>query len=309
MPARTLGTIAAAISRHTRGEVPLQEIMEAVNTASIECQSKYDWPWTFADADIRLQPSYSTGTVSILNNTKTVTLTGGTWDVTWLYKTLLLGSSYYPIDFFTSPTTAVLKEVVNQGQDFTDAGYTMFQQDYPLPDDCEPGSRVVVVNLRFQYRVKDVPIYTLMRQQAWVTNLVTNFQICLSDAGFSDSTRKYLIRFTPPPSDAQDLKIAYRRRVPDLSAIADQTLIPPSFDRAIELIAEYLVRFNQPTPMPGWMEKKAEGYQLLSAMRRKMATAPIDNYSRLSDYPFFENTSFYDPNSGAFVGPVTGFGL
>ena len=307
MPARTVGTVIAAISRHTRGEVPRREISDAISDIYKQINSKYDWPWMFADTNIKIQPSYSTGTISIADQTKTVTLTGGTWDVTWLYKTLLLSDCYYPIDLFTSPTTAVLKQAVNKGTNFVDVGYTIFQQDYPLPDDCEFGSSIILTNLTLHFPLRKIPTYRLQKQQAVLSELVTNFQTGYCDAGYDDATRKYLIRFIPPPSENDDFKLSYRRRVPELFNISDNFLMPESFDEVIELLAEYKVKFRR--SMPGWMEAKAEGYQLLQAMRRKMATEPIDNMTSYSSYPPFADVSFYDPGSGAFVGPVTGFGL
>ncbi|MEF3088000.1 hypothetical protein, partial [Bacillus altitudinis] len=87
MPVRTLGTIATAISRHTRGEVPFGEILQAIQDASVEIQSKYDWPWTWAEANIQLQPTYNVGTVTVADGSPAVTGIGTTWDVNWLYKT------------------------------------------------------------------------------------------------------------------------------------------------------------------------------------------------------------------------------
>ncbi len=305
MPARTLGTIAAAISRHTRGEVPFGEILQAIQDASVEIQSKYDWPWTWAEANIQLQPTYNVGTITVADGSTNVLGTGTAWDTAWRYKTLQLGDYTYPIASVGNTQFLELKQGINQGQSFTDAGYTIFQQDYPLPDDCEFGSITMIVNPLYRYRLRYIPRYTLERQAVWVPSFFTNFTMSFADGGRDDTTKKSLLRVTPPPSEAGDYRLVYRRRVPDLSALADQTLIPQSFDRVIELMAEYLVRLNRPTPMPGWMEKKAEAYQLLQAMRKKMSTVPLDNYPGYQSYPT-GNVSFYDPGSGAFVGPVSG---
>lgn len=304
MPVRTLGTIAAAISRHTRGEVPFGEIIQAIQDASVEIQSKYDWPWTWAEANIQLQPTYNVGTVTVADGSTDVTGTSTVWDAAWRYKTLQLGSYTYPIASVGNVQFLQLKQGVNQGQGFTDAGYTIFQQDYPLPDDCEFGSITVLVNPLYRYRLRYVPRYTLERQQVWLPSFYTNFQTGYADGGYDDVTKKSLIRLTPPPSAAGDYRIVYKRRVPDLSAMTNQTLIPPSFDRVIELMAEYLVRLNRPTPMPGWMEKKQEAYQLLQTMRKKMSTSPYDNYPGYQTYPTADALSFY--TDGVFIGPVSG---
>lgn len=304
MTARNLGTIAQAISRHTRGEIPFGEILQAIADANAEINSKYDWPWTRAEANIQVQPSYNTGTIDIADQTNVATGNGTAWNPAWLYKTLLLGQYTYPIASISDAVTLNLKQTINQGQDYAASPYTIFQDTYPLPDDCEFGSIVLVLNPLYRYRLRYIPVYTMERQQIWLPGFMTNFQTGFCDGGYDDATGKQLIKFTPAPAAAAEYKLIYRRRVPDLTAITDRTLIPESFDRVLELMAEYLVRLNQPTPMPGWMEKKVEAYQELSAMRRKMATAPYDNYSSYSTYPNAEELSFYA--DGVFIGPQDG---
>jgi len=304
MPARSLGTIAAAISRHTRGEIPWGEIIQAVQDASIEVQSKYDWPWTRAQANVQIHPSYNTGTITITDQTNAVTGIGTAWDTTWLYRTMLIGQYAYPIASVNSPTSITLAQTINHGSNLVAAPYTIFQDMYPLPDDCEFGSIILIVNPLYRYRMRYIPVYTLERQQVWLPGFLTNFQTGFSDGGYDDATKKNMIRFTPPPSATAEYFIVYRRRVPDLALLTDQSLIPQSFDRLLELMAEYQVRFAQPTPMPGWMELKTEAFQLLQNMRRKMASAMYDNYSSYSTYPSSDALSFYA--NGVFIGPTAG---
>ncbi len=302
MPSRTLGQIAQAISRHTRGEIPYGEILQAIADANVEVNSKYDWPWTRKDANIQIHPSYSDGTIDVADGSADVTGNGTNFDPAWLYKTMLIGQYYYPIASVNSPTSITLAQTINQGQAVVASGYTIYQDIYPLPDDCEFGAILMLVNPLYRYKLKYIPTYTLERMSVWIPGFLTNFQTGFSDGGYDDPTKKALIKVTPPPSAAAEYKIIYRRRAPDLTNIADLTLLPPSFDRIIELMGEYLARLNQPTPMPGWMERKAEAYQLLQTMRRKMATAPYDNYAAYRTYPTTDALSFY--TDGVFVGPV-----
>ncbi len=303
MPARTLGTIAAAIHRHTDGQIPFTEIIEAINNANQEIHAKYEWPWTRAEAQINVHGTYQVGTISVADGSKFVTGVGTTWDITWLYRRILIGQTDHLIADVTSPTALTLVQGVNQGQSFVNVDYKIFQDMYPLPDDCEFGSILLILNPLYRYRLRYIPVYTLERQNIWLPGFFTNFQMGFSDAGIDDATNKNLIRMTPPPSATAEYRIIYRRRVPDLSQLPNLSLFPESFDRVLETMAEYYARFYRKTPMPGWMEVKEEAYQLLQVMRRKMAQTMYDNYAAYSTYPASDNLSFY--SSGVFVGPTS----
>src|SRR6476660_8210926 len=200
MPARSLGTIAAAISRHTEGTIPFQEIIEAINNANQEIHGKYKWPWTRAEANINIQGTYQVGTISVADGSTSVVGVGTTWDTAWKYKRMLIGNTDYLVSAFTSPTTATLVQGVNQGHSFAAVPYTVFQDMYALPSDCEPAQEILIVNPLYRYRLRYIPVYTLERQNIWLPGFFTNFQTGFSDGGYDDATNANLIRLTPPPS-------------------------------------------------------------------------------------------------------------
>lgn len=321
MARRTFAQIAAAISRQCGGGVPYGEIVDAMNDANLEINTKWTWPWTRAESNILIQPPYNTGTVSCLDNNTIVTLTGGTWDTNWNYKRLFMGQSNIDLEVFEvlSSTTLQLKQPINFGQNVVDQAYTLYQDMYALPDDCEFGNIILIVNPIYRYRLRYIPVYVLDTQSVFSRMFFSNFQTGFSDCGYDENTERNLIRMAPAPGSASEYRLVYRRRAVALdttvpafgpvpptgtSFLSNKPLLPESWDRLIELYAGYLVRSRGRQPMAGWMEMKAEAYQLIVAMRRKMGQGMYDNYASYWQYPYWENSSMY--TSGLFIAPTVG---
>ncbi len=312
---QTLAQMAQSIMRHTGGQVGFMEVVDAIHRANVEIHTSYEWPWTRAESNILIQPPYNTGTVSCLDNSINVTLTGGTWDETWENKRIYMGSNNVDLQIssITSPTALALRQPIDFGYDVVDQPYTIYQDMYVLPDDCEFGSILLVLNPLYRYRLRYLPVYTLETQNVFSRVFFTNFQAAFSDGGMTIDNDS-LIRLTPAPSAAGEYRLIYRRTPPDMldnqphfthntPSLLGQSVIPASFDRCVEMLAEYFVRFYQPTPLPGWMECRQQAYELIQNMKRRMAMSLVDN-AAYSTYPFFENSSIYA--DGLFVGVTNG---
>lgn len=324
MAARTVAQMAASISRHCGGMVAYAEIIDAIENANKEINTKWTWPWTRAESNVLIQAPYNTGTVSIVDGTDTVNLdfgSGGIWDPGWQFKRIYLGQSNIDLEVREfSTTTATLYQPINFGTDIVNAPYTIFQDMYALPDDCEFGGIMLIVNPIYRYRLRYIPVYTQEWQSVFSRVFFTNFQTGFADCGYSDLWNANLIRFAPAPGSVSEYRLVYRRRAPSLGIaspafshntpptgtnfLSNTTILPESYDRVVELMAEYLVRFQRTNPLPGWMECKREAYQLVASMRRKMATTLNDNYSSYWQYPYFTESSMY--TSGLFITPTTG---
>lgn len=281
------------------------EILDAIQDANKEIHTKYEWPWTRGEANIPIQPTYTTGSLSINDGSASFTGLGTTWSTGWTNKRILLGNIDYLVSAFTSPTTGTLVQPINVGANKVNVPYTVFQDTYALPTDCEFGGILLVINPTYRYRLRYFPVYTAEWTSAYTRTFFNNFQSGFSDAGVDDATGASLIRFTPAPGSVAEYRIVYRRRPPALSALTSISMIPESFDRVIELMAEYMVRFHRKQPMAGWMEVKNEAYQLLQAMRRKMAITMTDTYQTYATFGADRGRATWDAGV-AFIGPTTG---
>jgi hypothetical protein len=311
MALRTVQVMIADIARRTGGQIPIGVIMDAIESANKEIHVKYDWPWTRAEANIQIQAPYQVGTLSINDQTNVFTGSGTSWSPAWQYKRLYLGQNNvdYLVNGFSDATDGTLVQTINTGTNFVNSTYTIFQDTYALPADCEFGSILLIVNPIYRYRLRYVPSYTLDFQSIFSRVFFTNFQSGFADNGYDDTGKTGLIRFAPAPGSICEYRIVYRRRPPSLQGLASTPTLPESFDRAIELLAEYKIRFGQKTPMAGWMEVKQEAYQMILDMRRRISTSMQDNYSAYSQYPYYDQM-FGNSQSvfagGLFIGPTAG---
>jgi hypothetical protein len=326
MARRTMAQVAAAIARHTGGEVPHLEILDAIADADKEINTTWTWPWSHAEANILIQAPYQTGTVSATNGSSLVTLDAGTgtWDLNWVNKRIYLGQSNIDLlvkNFdFSGTYRANLYQPINFGGNVVSQPYSVYQDMYQLPDDCEYGSILLVCNPIYRYRLRYIGDYTLEWQSVFAKMFFSNFQTGFSDAGFDDYNQANLIKFAPAPGSTCEYRLVYRRRSPFLGNTppsfgpgvpvlpvgagftSTKVMLPESWDRAVELYAEYLVRRNRPNPLPLWSECKQEAFQHIKAMRRKMSTTMTDLYSSYWQYPYFDQSSLY--TSGLFIAPT-----
>lgn len=308
MAQRTVEEMIAAVARRVGGIVPRMEIFDALENANDEIYNKYEWPWTRAESNILVQGTYTTGTVSITDQTNAVTGSGTNWDPTWQYKRIYFGTNNvdYLIASVNSPTSLTLAQNINLGVNQTNVGYTIFQDTYPLPSDCEFGSILLVVNPIFRYKLKYIPTYTFDWQSVYSRVFFNQFQSAFCDAGYSDTNNTGLIRLGPAPGSVAEYRMVYRRRPVQLTALSQTTWLPPSYDRVLELIAEYKIRFHQKTPMPGWMECRNTANDLLRDLRRKTTVTMYDTYAKFAMFDQSVNSSAYDTGSGLFVGTTAG---
>lgn len=307
MAFRTLQEIAAAVQRRTGGQATMGEIIDAISDGYKELNTSYEWPWSYAEYNVPIQGLYNTGTISVTDGTNSVSLAGGTWNSAWNYKRLYLGSNNisYRVASFTA-NTATLVQAVNLGTNLTSVPYTVFQDLYALPDDCDFGDILCIVNPKLRYRLRYLPTYTFVWQNQWPGTFMSNFQSGFANFGFDDATSKQLIMFAPPVGAVTEFLLVYRRRPADFATVSASVNIPQSYDRVLELLASYMVKTSRPNPIPGWMEDKTEAYQLIQKMRRRMAGSMMDVYSNWMAWPYMDNRSSVYADGLFLSGPTAG---
>lgn len=286
MSVPTVGQMAAAIQRRCKGKIPFLEILDAIDEKNKEIHGHYEWPWTKAEYNIPLKGPYTTGTISVTDGTAIVTGVGTTWDTSWAYKRIVFGGSGidYPISAVNSTTQLTLASVVNLGANLSAEEYTIFQDVYPMPDDCE--TILAIVNPLYQYRLHYLPTYTLQSMYVFPRTFFTNLQYGFCDGAYDDTNQRSTIQFAPPPGSVSEYRLIYRRRPPTLGTLSAKPIVPETYYRAIELLAEYQVRLDN--QMVGWNEAKMEGYQVVKSMLRKYTAAPM--YDTYASFPLYDRS-------------------
>lgn len=303
MGVETLATLTAAVMRECRNRVGALEIQADINNAIDFVVGQTNWEFLLKQTNINVNPLYQTGTIAATDHTNVITLTGGTWDTSWKYKYLYLGSSLapYPITAFTSPTTATLGVNLNLGMNLTASTYTIYQDTYPLPSDMSFGRELIIINTLYRRKLFKPHRFTAENRNAFTQFFFNNLQFQYSDAGYDDTDRVYLIKMFPIPSSVATYPIIYYRQIPYLTQDADTTIFPREFDQAIVYWATHLIKMRY--SMPGWKEAGDKAARIVRDMRKMAQTGPAyDFYVMANSYGSYDNNSSITDGL-AIIGP------
>lgn len=272
-------------------------LIEGLSDAYKEICSAYEWPWQQnAEWNIGVPDNYATGTVNVTPGSNLVTGNGTAWDTTWKYRRILVGPDAmdYRIREFADPVTATLEQPATITTPLTSASYTIFQDTYPMPGDYEPGQDTLMMQPGNRIRVPHLPRLTLEQQYIVQKQFFSNIPQGFCDWGVDLTTLgqpTYLIRIIPPPSGATQLRMSYRRRMPDTDDPDRATGIPTTFDDVVEMTAaakigmKYGIAGAQAWDMMATKQKKR-------LMRRtantQMANTPKSHGSGWTDSSFSE---------------------
>ena len=313
MARRTFAQMVAAVQRSMNGvDVSGGEIQQALETAHKELHLNYDWPWSYAEANILIPQPTTTGTLSIAKGDTVVYIAGCTdfpfvpvipglfspWPIRG-YR-LKIGDASNNVDYIVADGTAVnvggdaytveLAQPFNSA-DVTDSTVTLYKDRFPLPQDCDPGQDIFISQQNLRIKIKHITRPQFEAQALILKPMATNLTMFYTDAFFDGNDNTYGIRFMPPISQMGEYRILYRKRPADFTASTDYTEIPEGYDEVLELIAEARIKFV--TNTPGSEQAKMRAEAKLKMMRRRMATAAVDNQPKfsggLSDSSFSQN--------------------
>ena len=298
--AKSLLDIIGVVYRKMNGKYRTDQIYEAFMRGHQQVYQNYLWPWTQASANIQVQPLYTAGTVSITDQTAALVGVATSWQTTWKYKKISLGANVdHSILSFGSATTATLKQTVNLGYDISGGSYTIYQDTYALPADCEPGGIVCIVNPGLRYRLLNTSIYRIESNTMQNGVFFRNLQSQWCESGYDDVSKAFLIRLDPPPSSTTEYRMMYNRHTSDPALLADTTELPPTWDIILEHLTEAEVKRTNDDP--SWEVAYRLAYQAIQKLRQRIATQIDDSFAL---YPAVGASSIVDPSGLVITGPV-----
>lgn len=269
MADRTLAMMIANVQRKVGAgpSIPRLEIMQALNTAHLEIHGAYDWPWAYKEVNINVNPPYSTGTVSVALNSTAVTGVGTTWDVSWTNKRIRLANGQdWLVASIGGVGTLTLAQPYHGETALSGETYTIYQDVYQMPADFEPGKDLTVVSSGGRDRMRHVP------RMSMETDGTSGY----ADYG-RDSTGRHLIRISPEPSGVDVLRLVYKARPADFSALTSTSWLPQSYQDILELMAESEVKRTH--GVSGWEVPSAIAARKKLEMKRQVVSGPVDNRS------------------------------
>lgn len=241
MARRTLRQIVAEIQRMPGLErIGPGEIMDKVNTAHKDLLNQ-PWPFNYAETNVLIPAPYTTGTVSIVDGTNTVTGAGGaTWNVAWTGRRIQFGTPNnvdYIVSAVTGVNTLTLAQNINVGADIANSTYTLYQDTFTYPADYLFGSDVAMLNPVIRNRVVKVPRYKFeLVMNSGMRSMFTNVPLVYCDHG-QTAAGLFQFRIGPPCAGVAEYRLPYHSIASDFNALANIAMLPEGFDEVITLVA------------------------------------------------------------------------
>lgn len=177
-------------------------ILEVINDAAEYLSMTKQWPYYHTRGVIDLQPTYSTGSVSITNGSPILTLTSGTWPTWAALGEVFIDSTW--VEVLTRDSATQLTLVENWGQDDVSAGsYTIAQMRYALPDDC---ARTNDLLLGKNWPYPPTPV-----SAAWLEMVKDAYQPSGTTPAYWAVEKNYIL-IMPPALERQRVNFLYFRK-------------------------------------------------------------------------------------------------
>lgn len=292
---RTLREMMAQVQRSLADfAVPLGEIQLELEKAHRDIQQSYAWPWNYAETNILVPASYTTGTITVLNGSATVTGSGTAWTslplstapypatvpptVVWEGWRMRFGQSNldYIVQSVDSDTTITLAQPVNMASDLTDVTYTLYKDTYEMPIDFMPGKDIGIMNNVLRLRIEHLPRIKFEERMVVLKALFTNLTMFYTDHEFNYTTKRYQIRFAPPISQVGEYRLIYHKSPAPLADWNQYSTLPGGFDEAIELTAS--ARLKMRYRVQGAAEEQALATGKLRLLKKQTDVAIITNF-------------------------------
>lgn len=179
-----------------------------------------DWNCIIKDGFLTMSPYYNTGTVAVSAGDTTVTGSGTAWTAAmtyargWRIRFAGLNNVY---EFTrTGPTTATINPALEGFTDLTAQGYSLFQDEYPLPVDFDRflrnGSLYVIQGGRLYNTIMELP-RDKFREEFFPEPLDPIFRCMLTR---TDSNGQRMVRVNPPPKTAKVHPFDYVPKIPPM---------------------------------------------------------------------------------------------
>ena len=202
------------------------EVSRWLNLAYQDIVGKYDWSWLKSYTTITMQLDYTTGTVSAVTGSPTLTFSQVIPTSQTNRSIQFSGNlTWYTITAHTAGTaTATISPVYAPTTNYTSGTFIIRTINYSLPNVVEYvyGGRSTV----FPWSLEIVD-RTRYNQFAWWSNLVGQVRGIVMDR--QDASGNWVFTPYPYPSDTYVLEIYYITKVTDLANATDAPLFPSRF--------------------------------------------------------------------------------
>lgn len=308
MASRTLQMLVSDVIREVRGQAKPLEAQQAVRDALDVIDSKGNWEFLVTRTLINIVAPYTTGTVAVAAGGTAVTGTGTAFTTaggTASYKTLKMASRQLPYEVASvgSDTALTLESPVSGTAAITTDAFSLYQMQYALPTDCEPGRDL---RLKGPYGVgengmgdiKKIGAMTFERRRQDY-GVSPGGPFWYTDGPLDEVNRVATILVWPYPTASQEFRLTYYRKLTIPTTMTSNIMIPEAFERLPILLAASQIMQRSNTQ--GWLEKKSMAEQMMKDLYSRHAASPAyDNAVEPDDSGSYEQQ--FAANNTLFTG-------
>lgn len=215
-----------------------------------------DWWWLYTQSNIILQPAYTTGTVSVTQNSTGITLsaTVATSRAGWYFK-VDGWPDVFKVSAHTAGTAAMTLDSVYTGDTNATATYKLFDVEYDLPADF---ARLYAPLRAHQGGPHEV--YSLSLREFNEQFPISQIQTGIPDRfTFMDSNTLRFNRYIAADDDYVRLDVPYMATVTDLTdSGSEEPLVPARYRHVLADLGTYFLMFDKEDPKTEGMLAQAK---------------------------------------------------
>lgn len=237
--AMTLGQQSARLQELIAPITPAEAKRRILN-AYLHNSEVHPWQHLIARFTLTTEAQYNTGTIDMVANTNTATLTGGTWVPSWATApsmrrmSVTLRKEPNDVVIFPDAATVTLADNFIGPLDIVDGSYALYRDVYPLPGDC--GYAKLMALYDPQQRSGDMGRLRFFTQQRLITERSYNPSLIGIPQCFtlfsqtSETPPRPQILLFPAPTDVYVYHGWYFRRPAVLTTDAQNFDWPAEYD-------------------------------------------------------------------------------
>lgn len=194
-------------------DVVLADIRSAVDFAYRELYGAHNWTYYYKHGRINTISPYTTGNITYVASTKTVTLDGGTWPAWSADGYLRVGTAIHRVSVLVDSTTLTLDDTLSPVNDIASSTpFILYKDSYLLPEDFLATDQGSYEN--------SFGGLTYTHPREWLFTQRYIYQSGMPQAFTITGEERYpgrlLIRVFPIPTDAKTIDFIYKRSPRDL---------------------------------------------------------------------------------------------
>jgi len=213
------------------------KLKEWVNSRYRVLSGKKSWNWLIADSIIQTETEITTGTVSITQDSASITFSSGpTNSVTDWWIQFDDTDDWYFISAHTAASTSATLTSVFLGPTNGTSGYTLRKVYYALPTTVHK-----ILNIRQTRDDRTVDYITPRKFDRFVADRTRSGEPEFYTITGLDSNNQYRMEFYPVPDVRMNLTMRAYKIATEMSADSDTPLIPPQFHEFLvwDVLATY----------------------------------------------------------------------